>query len=209
MTVQQLAGRLGITPREVVALCVVAGVRVTGPQQVLTEAEVAAVQRVLAGEQEMVVPKGGRPTPAGPRVPQDRIKKRRAWPWVVGTLVIGVVALAVVAGSALGGSPSITVQAGDCFDASLLGGSVFGTSIEPEPCDGATYRAVAVLDLDEVWTEWPGTEAVEARARDRCPALVQGVLDPTDYSQVYYFGPGQETAWEQASARKIVCAVKA
>lgn len=208
MTVHELAAQLGITPREVVALCVVAGVKVTGPDQVFTPDEVAALQRVLSGQQAMKDPTRGRQPPPKPKVPPgDPIRRRRpVWPWIVGVLVVGFIGLSVFLGSVLGGTPSITVQAGDCFDATLLGSTVFGTSIEPEPCDDATYRAFAVLDLEEVFTSWPGADAVEARARDRCSSIA--LQSDVESSFIYYFGPSDEASWDSPTARKVVCAVK-
>ena len=209
MTVHEVAAQLGITPKEVVALCVVAGVRVTGPDQVFTQEEAAALHRVLTGQQAMKDPTRGKQAPPKPTVPPgDPIRHRtRVWPWILGVLVLGFVALAAYVGSVAGGPASITVQAGDCFDALLLGDTVFGTSIQPEPCGEATYQAFAVLDLDEVFTTWPGADAVEARARDRCVSIAAQA--DIDAMFIYYFGPSDEDTWSSPSARKIVCATKA
>lgn len=207
MTVHEVAAQLGISPREVVALCVVAGVRVTGPDQVFTPEQVAALGRVLTGQQAMQDPTRGRQAPPKPKVPVEPVRHRkRVWPWILGVLVLGAVTLTVYVGSVLGGEPRITVVAGDCFDATLLGGTVFGSSIEPEPCDQAPYRAFAVLDLEAVWDEWPGVDQVEARAQERCGALA--VQQGEDSLFIYYFGPSDESAWNAPYARKVVCAVK-
>ena len=209
MTVQELAAQLGITPKEVVALCVVAGVRFTGPDKVFNPDEAAALHRVLTGEQAMKDPTRGRQAPTRPSVPTgDPIRRRRpVWPWIVGILVVGVGAIALLLGSVLGGERSIDVVAGDCFDATLLGETVFGSSIEPTSCEGADYRAFAVLDLTAVFPTWPGAEAIEARARERCTAIAvqSGVDDPL----LYYFGPSDQGAWDSPEARKIVCATEA
>ena len=206
MTLQQLASQLGITPKEVVALCVVAGVKVTGPDQVLTDAEVGSIQRVLSGEQSLKDPTKKK----GPKklgvTDGNEFTRRPVWPWVVGIVVLGFILLGAIVGSRLSGEPRITVLAGECFNADLFGGSVWGTEISRAPCSEATYRAYAVLDLEEVWTEFPGQDEVEKRARQRCPTIASGI-DVED-GAIYYFGPGDERAWESPYARKIVCAVR-
>lgn len=201
MTVEELAQQLGVTVKEALALCLVAGVKAKLPTSRLTAADVEAIRRVLAGEKKMV-------DPTRPGAGDDKPRHRRP------ALITGavVVALLLLAGGAivtfgLGGKTAITVKAGECFDALLLGTTVFGTSIEPKPCDDANYQAFAVLELDAVWDSWPGVDAVEARARDRCLAIAdQGEVLAWN---IYYFGPADELAWSNPEARKIVCAVAA
>lgn len=202
MTVEQLAQELGISVKEALALCLVAGVKAQTPASRLKPADVEAIRKILAGEKKLIDPT--RPG-ANAKVPK---KRAGCGAWAIRGAV-AMVALLVFAGIAVrhfGGDGSINVAAGDCFDALLVGGTVFGTSIDPKPCDEAGYRAFAVLQLDEVFQAWPGVESIESRARDRCIAIGQQ-LDVTGF--VFYFGPGDEVAWDNPASRKIVCAESA
>ncbi len=49
---------------------------------------------------------------------------------------------------------------------------------------------------------------VEARGEDRCTVLAEGRVDTSDsLTLLYFFGPGDELAWENERSHKIVCAV--
>lgn len=200
MTVEQLAQQLGITVKEALALCTVAGVKVRDARSFLSRDDVDTVRRVLAGEKPLIDPTRPGGTPKGPK------RSTGCGTWVI-VGIVGVLVLLAVGGVLIqrfAGDRSINVAAGDCFDALLIGETVFGTSIDPAPCDDATYRAFAVLQLDEVFPTWPGVEAIEARARDRCIAIAEQ-LDVQGFG-IYYFGPGDEVTWENPASRKIVCA---
>ncbi len=120
--------------------------------------------------------------------------------------LVAVLGFTVIGRGWKGGGTDINVSAGDCFDADLFGGA-FGSGIDPVPCSQASYRAYAVLDLDEVFSRWPGVEAMEARAKDRCEALAEGRVEGNGlYAYLYYFGPADEVAWENERSHRIVCA---
>lgn len=202
MTVEQLAARLQVTVGEAIALCRASGVAVTAPESRVSAKDAARVRDVLEGRVPLPSP-AQRMGPSGPSGSPARSFG------IVAAIVVAIVAtlgFGLIGRSVWGRDTDIDVSAGDCFDADLFGG-VFGTGIEPAPCSQARYRAYAVLDLDDVFSEWPGVEAVEARAKDRCEVLAEGRVEGNGlYAYLYYFGPADEVAWENERSHKIVCA---
>lgn len=209
MTVGQLALQLGVTVKEAVALCRVAGINVVDAADELRPKDVEKVHAVLSGRARMLdADRLAGKAPLGSRVRTGGGGGGKAA--IIVVVVLGVLVLMALGLRSLGGDASINVAAGDCFDASLFGGTAFGTSIEPKPCGQADYRAYAVLELDPVFAEWPGREAIEARAEQRCPAIAPAAVDPGESGvvQLYYFGPADSITWENPASRKIVCAEK-
>lgn len=206
MTVGELAVQLGITVKEAMALCRVAGIPVVDAASELKPKQVQKVHAVLAGQARMLNPD----ELAGKAPLGSRTGKRRggATAAIVVVLLLVLVGVGFLGLSSLRSDTDINVVAGDCFNASLFSGTVFGSSIEASSCETATYRAFAVLELDEVFTEWPGRDVIEERARARCLAIAPAGVDLGDagLTPIYYFGPGDETAWNNPAARKIVCA---
>ncbi len=204
MTVEQLAAQLGVTVGEAIALCRASGIAVTAPDSLVSAADARRVRDVLEGRVPLPDPAARRSRSAAPGRPGGAFG-------VVAAIVIGILVLlgmGMIGLTALGGDTSIDVAAGDCFDADLLGGTVFGSGIERKPCSRGEFRAFAVLDLDEVFDEWPGAEAVQARGEARCPVLAEGRVETTgSFGSLYWFGPGDELAWDNERSHKIVCAV--
>lgn len=211
MTVEEFAIRQGITVDQAVALCVASGLAARGPANRLSVEDLARLDDVLNGRVALPDPKavkrsGGKIPAARPALASRGAPGPAA---IVGIVLAGLVlvGLALAAVTLRGGS-DITVKPGDCFDATIVFGTVYGSGIEPRSCDGAKYRAYAILDLNEVFTDWPGPEKIEARAKDRCYALAEGRVEEELYTttQLYYFGPADEVAWANEKSHKIVCA---
>lgn len=201
MNVADLAEQLGVSEAEAIAVCTASGISVSGGSTRLTSAEVTRIRDVLSGKIPMVDPRAAQRTGGG--LPRGVV--------VAGAVVLGLVLLVVVAttGSNVigGGSTDINVRAGQCFDADLLTGTVFGTGIDPKPCGDAAFRAYAVIDLDEVFDEWPGEEAISTRGEERCGVLADGRVESEGmFIEYYAFGPSTETAWDNEASHKIVCA---
>ena len=211
MTVEEFAARHGISVEQAVALCVASGLAVRGGANRLSGEDLARLDDVLTGRVVLPDPKAVKR--AGGKIPSSRpgsTGRKPVGPGAIIGIVVGVVVIVlvgVVAGSLRGGS-DITVKAGDCFDATIVFGSVYGTGIEPSSCNSAKYQAYAILELDEVFDDWPGPEKVEARARERCTALAKGRVDEDELygATVYFFGPADEVAWQNEKSHKIVCA---
>jgi hypothetical protein len=196
--VRSLAAELGISTKEAIALCTVAGVPVKSPESSLTVEQAARARAVLEGRAPMVV---------GPPKPQANRALLLVLAIGAAVVVAGGIGLAAL-GSALGEEPSIGVSPGQCFDEPGL----LGAQLKPKPCDEPhDYRAEVVLDLTEVYDdEYPGWDELSRRAEERCTALGAGeitnsLMGPT--VQFVYFGPRDQATWDSPAARKIVCAV--
>lgn len=111
--------------------------------------------------------------------------------------------------TACGGPDYQSLRVGQCLPESA---EVVGTR-EPDPptvpCDEAhRYEVYAVSTLDGGRT-FPGTEAVDAAARQRCYELFESNVgfDPADMPdgvRVVYLDP-TESSWEQAADRDVEC----
>lgn len=193
MTVAELADELGLTVKEVVSLCMVAGIAVGGGSAPLSDSDVERVHMVLEGKVA---------------IPDKGTGRRRSGPPMRLRTVLIVLSLAFVS-LIVGGvlwlmnrEASITVRSGDCFEDP----GMIGNRIDPVPCNEEhDFKAYATIDMNSVWTTWPGVEEVESHAQERCQQLA---IDTGTMSfEIYYFGPMNERTWEDAGARRIVCAV--
>jgi hypothetical protein len=194
MTVEELALQLDLQVHEVLALCTVAGVKGKGPGSDLSDRDVRRVNDVLEGRIQIpelkATPKSSEPT-------------SHLFRNVLIVVVIGVVAwVGFVVFSFVNRPTEINVRSGQCFESPGL----FGSTLEPVSCDEPhDYKAYATIDLDEVFADWPGVDAVEEHARKRCEVLAEST-GTTDYA-IYYFGPATQRAWGNAGSHRIVCAV--
>jgi hypothetical protein len=197
--VRDLAAQLGISVKEAVALCVVSGHAVKGPDDPVSAEQATRARDVLEGRASMSVPA----TPG---------QTSRAL--VIGLGVVVLLGILVVIGAAVKGyldkQTTIAVRAGQCFDDP----GAFGKELTAVPCEGEhDFVAEAVLDLNPVFgDEFPGWSAIEEHAKERCAALgtgnqVDSLMGPG--MEFYYFGPQDARSWENPRARKIVCAARA
>jgi hypothetical protein len=96
------------------------------------------------------------------------------------------------------------LNAGECVDASR--GAISSPTVVPcrRPHDAEVYARFGLAG-----EHWPGTAAVEARARQGCTARLSGYLNPqlatTILAQSYVF-PNQ-SAWN-AGVRTVVCEIR-
>lgn len=206
ITVGQLAEQLGITLKEAVALCVVAGVKVQGADTTLAPADVARVHDILQGRVNLPDPRL--------TAPKKKIGERSRKTSSVGSvLAIGAISLLAIGGILVvylvfgrGDTRVLRAQPGECFDAEvLLGVSVIPSSVKVVPCDGPHgYKAFGTIDLDASYKEFPGFEQVKKHAEERCPALAGAT--GVSGNKSLFLGPADERAWKDETAHKIVCA---
>lgn len=205
ITVAQLAEQLDISLKEAVALCVVSGIRVDGPHTTLTPADQARVHDVLAGRVHLPDPK----LVAGQKKPIAHKRKVSS----VGVILSVFAALVLLGGCFAGGvflfgrgnTAALKAMPGDCFDAELFGVSVIASSVKIVPCTGPhRYKAFGTIDLDPLFSDYPGFDRIRDHAQERCPALA-GAAGATP-SAILFLGPGDERAWKDPAAHKIICA---
>ncbi len=193
MTVAELAAKVGLTVKELAAVCMVAGIAVGDGSTRLSDSEVQRVQMVLDGKIA---------------IPDKKLRPKRSGGLIRLRTVLIVVSLAFVS-TIVGGvlwlfnrEASITVRSGDCF----VDPGMIGNRIDPVPCNEEhDFKVFATIDMNAVWTTWPGVEEVESHAQERCQQLAidTGTMD----AYIFYFGPQNEQTWEDEGARRIVCAV--
>jgi len=205
MTVGQLAEQQGITLKEAVALCVVSGVSVKGPDTTLTPADVARVHDVLEGKVQLPDPKATASKKLGSRESGANPTGRLLGVAAVLLLVVGLAVTGVLF-LRRGDSRVLRAKPDDCFNAELVGVTVIPSTLKVVPCDGPHgFRAFGTIDLDEVYKTWPGAEEIERYAQERCPTLAGA--SGLQRARILYVGPGDEALWNDPStSRNIVCA---
>lgn len=200
-TVEAMASELGVTVKEMLAVCAVAGLGVLKPDSELGPSELRRIQDVLAGKAPLGKVK--RRSPSGPIITWGRVAL------VLGVILVGTVG--VLGYQFWNRETRIDVRAGDCFKSPGLttpSGEFLSlaSSIDPVPCsEPHDYKAFASINLNETYDSFPGQEALEEHAQERCLALAESTGQTS--MSIAFFGPSNEKAWESEAARYLICAV--